>query len=219
MSSTDLLVGGQDCYTVLAALRKGLGVRVLRLVLALAVERDRLGTLALGEEEEEVDAVANLGCEFQELEGLRRLEDDDLTTLMLLSLRDEVLKGVRHEIASSVGEEVLTYGIDKSERRSAIELQRMSVVRLDLLGFGDLALKGDIDGKGGVLVASKLGDLDGHRLGLLGRLGLRSLLLSVLLLRSRLGDLGGSGSGSLTLSLGLLRDEVSNSARQMTGRE
>lgn len=86
----------------------------------------------------------------------------------------------------------------------------MGEVGLDLLGFGDLALEGDIDGKGGVLVASKLGGLDWRRLRLLGRLGLRSFLLSVLLLWSRLGDLGGSGS-SLALSLGLLRNKVSMS--------
>ena len=53
-------VGPQNRNAVFAALRERLGERVLGLVLALAVDDDRHGPMALGEEEESVDTVANL---------------------------------------------------------------------------------------------------------------------------------------------------------------
>lgn len=199
-----LLAHSQERNTVLAALSVGFGIWVLGLVLALAVKSNRQHLLALGPEVESADLQADLGGKLHELERLCRLEEDNLMAFILLSLRDEILNNIRNGQRIWLLE-VETYGVDKSERRGAIELQRMGVVRLDLLGFGDLALEGDINGKGGVLVASKLGDLDGRRLGLLGRLGLRSLLLNVLPLRSLLGDLGRSGGSSLAFSLGLLR--------------
>ena len=89
-----LLVDSQDGDAITAAFGEGLGVRVLRLVLALAVDDNRLGSLTLGEEEESVDAVANLLRQLQELEGLGRLDEDDLVAFILLAFRDNVLDSV-----------------------------------------------------------------------------------------------------------------------------
>ena len=86
-----LLVDSQDSDTIPAAFGEGLGVRVLGLVLALAVDDNRLGSLTLGEEEESVDTVADLLRQLQELEGLGRLEEDDLVAFIYLALRNDVL--------------------------------------------------------------------------------------------------------------------------------
>ena len=86
-----LFVDFQDSDAVLAAFGKGLGERVLGLVLALAVDDNRHGSLTLGEEEKLVDAIAHLLRQLQELEGLGRLEEDDLVAFIYLALRNDVL--------------------------------------------------------------------------------------------------------------------------------
>jgi hypothetical protein len=74
---TNLLVDSQNGYTHLAAFGEGLGVRILAVILALAVNGDRLRALTL-----------------QELESLSRLEQDKLVAFILLTLRDKVLGNV-----------------------------------------------------------------------------------------------------------------------------
>jgi hypothetical protein len=91
---TNLLVDSQNGYTHLAAFGEGLGVRILAVILALAVNGDRLRALTLGEEEEVVDPAANLLGQLQELESLSRLEQDKLVAFILLTLRDKVLGDV-----------------------------------------------------------------------------------------------------------------------------
>jgi hypothetical protein len=91
---TNLLVDSQNGYTHLAAFGEGLGVRILAVILALAVNGDRLRALTLGKEEEVVDPTANLLRQLQELESLSRLEQDKLVAFILLTLRDKVLGNV-----------------------------------------------------------------------------------------------------------------------------
>jgi hypothetical protein len=50
--------------------------------------------MALGEEEERVDTVANLLRQLQEFEGLGRLDEDDLVAFILLAFGDKVLDNV-----------------------------------------------------------------------------------------------------------------------------
>jgi hypothetical protein len=92
--NTDLLVDSQNGNAHLAAFGEGLGVRILAVILALAVNGDRLRALTLGEEEEVVDPAANLLGQLQELESLSRLEQDKLVAFILLTLRDKVLGDV-----------------------------------------------------------------------------------------------------------------------------
>jgi hypothetical protein len=94
MDMNHLLVDSQDSDTIPAAFGEGLGVRVLGLVLALAVDDNRLGSLTLGEEEESVDTVADFLRQLQELEGLGRLDEDDLVAFILLAFGDDVLDSV-----------------------------------------------------------------------------------------------------------------------------
>lgn len=89
-----LFVDSQDGNAILAAFREGLGVQGLRLVLALAIKGDRLGSLALGEEDKAVDAIADLNRKLREFEGWSRLEQEDLASLVLLTLRNQVLRSV-----------------------------------------------------------------------------------------------------------------------------
>jgi hypothetical protein len=91
---SDLFVGSQDPDAIRAAFSERLSVRVLGLVLALAIEDNRLGSLGLGEEEEVVDAVANLLRQLHELESLRGLEEDNLMAFILLTFRDNKLGNV-----------------------------------------------------------------------------------------------------------------------------
>ena len=86
-----LFVGCQDRDAELATLGERLGVRILGLELALAVDDNRHGSLTLGEEEKLVDAIAHLLRQLQELEGLGRLEEDDLVAFIFLALRNDVL--------------------------------------------------------------------------------------------------------------------------------
>jgi hypothetical protein len=92
--NTDLLVDSQNGNAHLTAFGEGLGVRILAVILALAVNGDRLRALTLGEEEEVVDPAANLLGQLQELESLSRLEQDKLVAFILLTLRDKVLGDV-----------------------------------------------------------------------------------------------------------------------------
>jgi hypothetical protein len=94
MRNTDLLVDSQDGNAHLAAFGEGLGVRILAVILALAIDGDRLRALALGEEEKVVDPAANLLRQLQELESLSWLEQDNLVAFILLTLRDQVLDNV-----------------------------------------------------------------------------------------------------------------------------
>ena len=89
-----LLVDAQNRDAVLAALGKRLGVRVLGLVLALAIDDNRLGSLTLGVEEVGVDTNAKLLRQLHELEGLGWLEENDLVALILLAFGDNVLDNV-----------------------------------------------------------------------------------------------------------------------------
>ena len=89
-----LFVDSQNRDAVFAALGERLSVRVLRLVLALAVDDNRLGPLTLGEEEVGVDTGANLLRQLHEFEGLGRLQEDDLVALILLTFGDNVLDNV-----------------------------------------------------------------------------------------------------------------------------
>jgi hypothetical protein len=91
---THLLVDSQNRNAVFAALCERLGVRVFGLVLALAIDDNRHRPMALGEEEEFVDATTNLLRQLQELEGLGRLEEDDLMAFILLTFRHNVLGNV-----------------------------------------------------------------------------------------------------------------------------
>lgn len=98
--------------------------------------------------------------------------------------------------------EVKAYGVDQSERVGGVELEGMSVIGLDLLRLEDVALKGDFDGQGGLIVASELG-VFGGRLRLLRSDGLGLFLLRLLLLRSLLrGGLAGGLCGRLSWSGG-----------------
>jgi hypothetical protein len=94
MRNTDLLVDSQDGNAHLAAFGEGLGVRILAVILALAIDGDWLRSLTLGEEEEVVDSAANLLRQLQELESLSWLEQDKLVAFILLTLRDQVLDNV-----------------------------------------------------------------------------------------------------------------------------
>jgi hypothetical protein len=78
--NTDLLVDSQNGNAHLTAFGEGLGVRILAVILALAVNGDRLRALTLGQ--------------LQELESLSRLEQDKLVAFILLTLRDKVLGDV-----------------------------------------------------------------------------------------------------------------------------
>jgi len=74
-----------------AAFGEGLGVRVLGLILAFAIDDNRLRALTFGEKEEFIDAVADLFWQLHELESLRRLEKNNLVAFICLTLRDNVL--------------------------------------------------------------------------------------------------------------------------------
>ena len=89
-----LFVDSQNCDAELAAFRERFGKWVLGLELAPAIDDNRLGSLALGEEEEFIDTVANLLRQLQELEGLGRLEEDDLVAFILLTFGNNVLDSV-----------------------------------------------------------------------------------------------------------------------------
>ena len=104
-----------------------------------------------------------------------------------------------------------TYSVDQGEGSGGVELEGMGVVGLDLLRLEDVALEGNFDRQGGLIVASELG-VFGGRLRLLGSDGLGFFLLRLLLLRSLLrgglaGGLGGrlSRGGVFGVGLGFLQ--------------
>ena len=86
-----LFVGCQDRDAELATLGERLGVWVLGLKLALAIDDNRLGSLALGVEEVGVDTGAKLLRQLHEFEGLGRLDEDDLVAFILLTFGDDIL--------------------------------------------------------------------------------------------------------------------------------
>lgn len=95
-----------------------------------------------------------------------------------------------------------TYCVDQIERMRGVELERVGVVGFDLLRLEDVALEGDFDGQGSVLVASEPG-IFSSRLLLLRSDGLRLFLLWLLLLRSLLrGGFAGGFGGRLSRSGG-----------------
>lgn len=49
-----------------------------------------------------------------------------------------------------------TYGVDQSERSGGIKLEGMSIVGFGLLRLANVTRKGDLDGQGGLIVASEL---------------------------------------------------------------
>lgn len=104
-----------------------------------------------------------------------------------------------------------TYCVDQSERSSGIKLEGMSIVGFGLLRLANVAWKGNLDGKGGLIVASKLRVFGGF-LRLLRSDRLWLFLLWLLFLRSLLGGGLGGGlggclgrSGGFGVGLGFLR--------------
>jgi hypothetical protein len=95
VQNTRLLADRQQSDTCFVAFGKSLRIWVLGIVPAPPVEGDGKGTLALGEEVEQVNALADLRTELHELEGLGWLNEDDLPAFILLSLGDDVLCAVR----------------------------------------------------------------------------------------------------------------------------
>jgi hypothetical protein len=90
----------------------------------------------------------------------------------------------------------LTYGVEESERRAGVKLQRMGVPGLDVLGLDIVALEGDGDWQSRGLVAGEVGELG--KLLCLPRCGGSRLFLG-----SLLGFLAGSGF-DFGVELGLL---------------
>jgi hypothetical protein len=95
VQNTRLLADRQQSDTSFVVFGKSLRIWVLGIVPAPPVEGDGKGTLTLGEEVEQVDALTNLGTELHELESLGWLDKNDLEAFILLSLGDEVLCVVR----------------------------------------------------------------------------------------------------------------------------
>ena len=86
-----LFVGRQNGDAELATLGERLGVRVLGLELALAIDDNWLRPLALVVEEVGVDTGAKLLRQLYEFEGLGRLDEDNLVAFILLTFGDDIL--------------------------------------------------------------------------------------------------------------------------------